>query len=61
MTAIVVIGSGFGGLASALRLQARGYSVTLLEKRQKPGQKDKNQDQGQNPNVKKSDEDMNRN
>lgn len=37
MTRIVVIGSGFGGLASALRLQARGYQVTLLEKREKPG------------------------
>lgn len=37
MTSIVVIGSGFGGLASALRLQARGYEVTLLEKREKPG------------------------
>jgi phytoene desaturase len=36
-TPIVVIGSGFGGLASALRLQARGYHVTLLEKRAKPG------------------------
>lgn len=37
MTHIVVIGSGFAGLASALRLQARGYLVTLLEKRAKPG------------------------
>ncbi|MCC7368295.1 MAG: phytoene desaturase [Chloroflexi bacterium] len=37
MTRIVVIGSGFGGLASALRLQARGYEVTLLEKRSRPG------------------------
>ncbi|NBS14795.1 MAG: FAD-binding protein, partial [Verrucomicrobia bacterium] len=25
----LVIGSGFGGLASAVRLQARGYDVTL--------------------------------
>jgi len=33
----VVIGSGFGGLAAAIRLQARGYSVTLLEMRDKPG------------------------
>jgi len=37
MTAIVVIGSGFGGLASALRLQSRGYQVTLLEQRERPG------------------------
>ena len=29
---IVVIGSGFGGLAAAIRLQAKGMQVTLLEK-----------------------------
>ena len=29
---VIVIGSGFGGLASALRLKAKGYQVTLLEK-----------------------------
>ncbi len=34
---IVVIGSGFGGLAAAVRLQARGHTVTLVEKRDKPG------------------------
>ncbi|PTY00883.1 phytoene desaturase [Verrucomicrobia bacterium LW23] len=33
----VVIGSGFGGLAAAIRLQARGYTVTLAEMRDKPG------------------------
>lgn len=33
----VVIGSGFGGLAAAIRLQARGYQTTLLEMRDKPG------------------------
>lgn len=33
----VVIGSGFGGLALAIRLQARGYAVTLVEKRAKVG------------------------
>lgn len=33
----VVIGAGFGGLAVAIRLQAAGYAVTLLEKRDKPG------------------------
>ena len=37
MTHVVVIGSGFAGLATALRLQARGYEVTILEKRDKPG------------------------
>ena len=34
---IVVIGSGFGGLAAAIRLQAEGHHVTLVEKRDKPG------------------------
>ena len=29
----VIIGSGFGGLAAAVRLGARGYRVTVLEKR----------------------------
>ena len=29
---IIVIGSGFGGLAAALRLKAKGYKVTLIEK-----------------------------
>jgi len=33
----VVIGSGFGGLAAAIRTQAKGYEVTLLEMRDKPG------------------------
>ncbi len=33
----VVIGAGFGGLALAIRLQASGTQVTLLEKRDKPG------------------------
>ena len=33
----VVIGSGFGGLAAAIRLQAAGHQVTLLEKRDKAG------------------------
>lgn len=33
----VVIGAGLGGLAAAIRLQARGYQVTLLEARDKPG------------------------
>lgn len=34
---IIVIGSGFGGLSAAIRLQAQGHSVTLLDKRDKPG------------------------
>ena len=29
---VIVIGSGFGGIASALRMRAKGYQVTLLEK-----------------------------
>ncbi len=33
----VVIGSGFGGLAAAVRLQARGYRVTVVEKLDEPG------------------------
>jgi phytoene desaturase len=33
----IVIGSGFGGLAAAIRLAARGYRVTVLEKLAAPG------------------------
>ncbi|GAC1334079.1 MAG: phytoene desaturase [Isosphaeraceae bacterium] len=33
----IVIGSGFGGLASAIRLRAKGYDTTLLEMRDKFG------------------------
>jgi phytoene desaturase len=33
----LVIGSGFGGLAAAIRLGARGYRVTVLEKLDQPG------------------------
>ncbi len=33
----IVIGSGFGGLAAAVRLSARGYRVTLVEKLDGPG------------------------
>ena len=33
----IVIGSGFGGLALAIRLQAAGITTTLLEQRDKPG------------------------
>ena len=28
----VVIGSGFGGIAAALRLRSKGHEVTLIEK-----------------------------
>jgi phytoene desaturase len=34
---ILVIGSGFGGLTAAVRLQAQGHDVTILERRDKPG------------------------
>ncbi len=33
----VLIGSGFGGLAAAVRLGARGYRVTVLEKQDRAG------------------------
>ena len=29
---VIVVGSGFGGIASALRMRAMGYKVTLVEK-----------------------------
>lgn len=34
---IVVIGSGLGGLSAAIRLQAQGHEVTIVEKRDKLG------------------------
>ena len=34
---VVVIGSGFGGLAAAIRLQAQGHSVTVVEQQDQPG------------------------
>ena len=33
----IVIGSGFGGMAAAIRLRAKGYATTILEMRDKPG------------------------
>lgn len=33
----IVIGSGFGGLAAAVRLGARGFRVTVLERHDQPG------------------------
>ncbi|MGP8289430.1 phytoene desaturase [Vreelandella zhanjiangensis] len=37
MSKTIVIGSGFGGLALAIRLQAAGVSTLILEQRDKPG------------------------
>ncbi|MEQ8962577.1 MAG: FAD-dependent oxidoreductase, partial [Coleofasciculus sp. C2-GNP5-27] len=34
---IVIIGSGFGGLSAAIRLQAGGHRVTIVEKRDRAG------------------------
>jgi len=34
---VIVIGAGFGGLSSAIRMAAAGYEVTLIDKRDKPG------------------------
>ena len=34
---VVVIGSGFGGLAAAIRLRQQGHEVTIVEKLDKPG------------------------
>ena len=34
---VAVIGSGFGGLATAVRLQAAGVDTTLIEARDRPG------------------------
>jgi len=34
---VVVIGAGFGGLSSAIRMAVAGYDVTLIDKRDKPG------------------------
>lgn len=36
-TRVAVIGSGFGGLSVAIRLQAKGYQVKIFEKRDQPG------------------------
>lgn len=34
---LIVIGGGFGGLAAAIRLQAAGQHVTLVEARERLG------------------------
>ena len=33
----IVIGSGFGGIAAAIRLQAQGFQTQIFEQRDKPG------------------------
>lgn len=33
----MIIGAGLGGLAAAIRLQAAGYAVTVVEQRERPG------------------------
>ncbi|MEM6562173.1 MAG: phytoene desaturase family protein [Planctomycetota bacterium] len=37
MAKCIVIGGGFGGIASALRMRAKGYDVTLIDKQDKLG------------------------
>lgn len=37
MKKVAIIGSGFGGLAEAIRLKSRGFDVTIFEKREKVG------------------------
>ncbi len=37
MKRAIIIGSGLGGLSTALRLSARGYKVTVIEKHSTPG------------------------
>jgi phytoene desaturase len=32
MSKAIVIGGGFGGMAAALRLRARGYEVTIVDR-----------------------------
>ena len=39
MPRVIVIGSGIGGLATAIRLACKGYEVTVLEKNDAPGGK----------------------
>ncbi len=37
MPKAIVVGAGFGGIAAALRLRARGYGVTLIDRQDKLG------------------------
>ena len=41
-----VIGSGFGGLALAIRLQSAGIQTTVVEARDKPGGRRTDRDNG---------------
>ena len=37
MKKVIIIGSGLGGLSTALRLSNKGYDITILEKYSSPG------------------------
>ncbi len=37
MKKVIIVGTGLGGLATALRLTSKGYNVTMLEKHSTPG------------------------
>ncbi|MBD3226292.1 MAG: phytoene desaturase [Caldithrix sp.] len=37
MKKAIIVGSGFGGLSAAIRLQAKGFQVTILEKNEQVG------------------------
>ena len=37
MKSVIIIGAGMGGLAAALRLRHMGFTVTVIEKQQRPG------------------------
>ncbi|NNG26413.1 MAG: NAD(P)-binding protein, partial [Ignavibacteriaceae bacterium] len=37
MNKVIIIGSGLGGLSTALRLSNKGYDITILEKHSTPG------------------------
>ena len=39
MKKVIIIGSGIGGLASAIRMAIKGYNVTVVEKSEGPGGK----------------------
>src|SRR5829696_4682799 len=34
---VIIVGAGLGGLSAAIRLQAAGYQVTVLERHAEPG------------------------
>lgn len=39
---VVIVGSGIGGLSTALYLQRKGFQVTVLEKLSEPGGRARN-------------------